>query len=261
MFPLLPLFLVPILPAAAADAPEAQVWSQAITYDLTIGGQRVGQRDVTIRHIPPDDIVPYESRIIESYQQVQAQVAGRRIEHTSRITARASEDSSNFVASIDENGTVREVQGRQLSDGRWTVVEVSRGSQKTWDYRRTEVNLSTMDFLDPERHRLLSDDATAGVLVAESGQVLTGSVTDLGEDALTIAGTTVPVQRLAWTPEAGKVELSWTLDGWLVAYEIGFMGQALHAQARQAPEPRTFGEIEITTTITGAASPVYEEEL
>lgn len=254
------LFVLLLARGALAGELLPPTSEQKLVYDLTIDDKAVGRRVVTVRYVPPDDVLPEETRIIESWEEVDARVKGVDVKMRTRITARSSESASSYVASQDLNGKVQEVQGRRGTDGKWTVTILGDGKVSTWEYRRSEVDLTTMDLLDPERPAALHDNATARVLVAEAGIIMDGLVRDLDEAKLKVAGQQVPVHRWDWAPSAGRVELSWSLDGLLVGYEAAFMGATLRARVQKVPEPRTFGEIELSPT-TSAGTKVFEEDL
>jgi len=254
------LFVPWLVRAALADEAVPPRSEQKLVYDLLVDGKTVGHRDVTVRYLPPDDLVPAETRIIESLQELETTIKGLPVKMRTRSSARSSDSSSSFVSSHELNGKVSEVQGHRDNDGRWLVTILAGGKVSTWEYRRSEVDLTTMDLVDPAQPPPLNDNASAKVLVAEAGVIMTGVVRDLDESKVKVGGRQVPVHRWDWTPPDGKVELSWSLDGVLVDYEAAFMGTTLDARLRQLPEPRTFGTIDMEPLKSGDTK-VIEEDL
>lgn len=228
---------------------------QRLVYDLRVDGSSVGKRELTIRYLSTS---AGEVRILETWTELELTVAGTKHSFKSRGSAKAG-GTPGFSASIQEDGQLREVQGRQLPDRRWMVVIAEDGQVKTWYYRPSEVALTSLDLLDPRRHLLLLDQATAGVLAAETGTVLAGAVQDLGEGSVKVGGTEVPVRRASWAPETGPMLLAWSEDGLLVSYETAILGRRVTATLTEMPAPATFGTVETPALQTG--STLSEEPL
>ena len=85
-------------------------------------------------------------------------------------------------------------------------------------------------------------------------------VTCNGEATLKVGGVELPVNRSTFTPSEGRLTMDWNLEGLLVAYEIGFLGQRLSAQVRTPPAPRVWGEVAVPLRF-GAGREVGEGEL
>lgn len=243
MVSLLPVLLGLVLPALADG-------EQSLLYDLQMDGQHIGTRHVTLRFLSAED--GGEVRVIESYTELEAPIAGGTYAFANRATARVEAASTGFTSSVSDDGKVSEVQARQRSDGTWKVTVIEGREVKQATLPRGQVDLSSLQLLDPVGHRELTARSRASVLAAETGTVLSGPVEDLGEASLSIGGDTISVHRWAWTPTAGRVELAWSMDGVLVSYDSAFMGKALQARLREVPPSRTFGEIE-------AVAPVVED--
>lgn len=247
-------------PLPDVSVPAAKVSSQRIEYDLRLGDKVVGKREVTVRHVPGPGVEAPETRILESWTEIQAEVAGKLIKVRQRATARASGSRLQFTAVNDENGRISEVQGRRLADGRWLLTIIDSSGSRSFEYRKSQVDLCTLDLLDPELHRRLIDRPTARLLLVETGDVIEGPAKDLGEATLKVGGVELPVNRSTFTPSEGRLTMDWNLEGLLVAYEIGFLGQRLSAQVRTPPAPRVWGEVAVPLRF-GAGREVGEGEL
>ena len=245
---------------APAGVPAPPAGEQHLVYDLYQGGRRVGSREVRVHFVPPDEVVPFETRLIESYEEATVEVAGRTVRHTARASAHGGAGTASFVVSVADDGEVRELQGRQAEDGHWEVVEIRPGAREQWSWRRSEVDLSSLDLLDPVRHRRLGDAPTASILLAETAQVLSGPVTDLGEATVEVGGRELLVHRWSWEPEGGgRAEFAWTPEGVLARFDLTVLGTRLRAVLREAPEREVFGTIDLPDGFGGPA--VQEQDL
>lgn len=216
---------------------------QVLVYDLRLDGATVGTREVTIRYLRTS---AGEVRIIESYTDLRASIAGVSYAVKNRASAKVGAGAPGFTSSVDENGKVREIQGRLLPDHRWQITIAETGKIETWYLRPSEMQLSSLDLLDAQRSRNLwgAVGSPVAMLLVESGAVLTGPVASLGERTLKVGGVDVATNRYAWTSEAGASELAWTSDGVLVQYTTRLLGVPVSATLRELPPPPSFGEIE-----------------
>ncbi len=242
---------------ATMAAPET-VWN--LKFQLKQGSTVVGHRDVKIRNmavIKPGDP---EVRIMESWTEVKLPIAGRTVSARQRATARTSRGRTQFTAVTDEDGRMREVQGKRLEDGRWSLSVVEGGKVAGQELRPGLVQLSTLDLLDPDARLRLLDRPTARLLLVETGEIMEGRVENLGEGSLQIGGTEVLVERIALHAPAGRLLLQWNLEGVLVAYELTVLGQKLEATVSEAPKARSWGTVEAPTRF-GRGAEVGESEL
>lgn len=254
--------LIPLLaalsPAALAlETPSLdRIDSQTLLYDLRVGDRAVGTREVKLSWMATDS---GEVRLIESYTELQVPLPTGEFSFVQRASARVSNRDASFTSTVSENGRLREVQARQRSSGAWKVTVIEDGELKQGTLEAGQVDLCSLELLDPVRHGELTGRARAEVLAAETGTLLAGAVQDLGEGTVTLGGQSVPVHRWSWTPTAGPVELAWSLDGVLVSYTSQWMGKELKAVLREPPPERSFGDIGSVPTVIDAG--VAEQEL
>lgn len=218
----------------------ASAGEQRVVYDLQLDGATVGKRELTLRYLQTSS---GEVRILETWTELTVTVAGATHTLKSRATAKAG-GTPAFSNAIEQDGQLREIQGRLLPDRRWMVTLAEGGNIKTWYYRGSEITLSSLDLLDPRRHLLLLDKPTAFLLAAETGVVTSGATADLGARTLTIGGSAVDARCASFTPETGPMELCWSEEGLLLSYETSFLGREIVAIAREVPTPATFGIID-----------------
>lgn len=238
----------------AATAPEAE---QTLTFDLVVNGAVAGRRDVTITYLTPSQPGGSESRLIKTWTELDARAGAWTVQLQNRSSGHISATESGFTSSLSFNGKVSEVQGATLPDGRWQMHGVFNRRLQTWELRRTEVDLSSLDLLDPVRAKVMAELGRARILSAETGQIMTGPIEDLGEQVLVIRGQEVVVHRYAWTPPEGRFELAWSEDGLLLDWSITASGQTIDARLRSLPPPRAYGTVEASTT---AEMPAFREE-
>lgn len=244
------LFLLLLSTLALAGSGE-----QVLSYDLRLDGTSVGTRDVTLRFLRQDD--GREVRLVESYLRIETTLLGKPVRFVNRASGRSG-TAGGFTSSVDENGSIREVQAHQRSDGSWRVTVIDGGKVSQGTLAPGQVSLTSLGLLDPVGYRDLTGRSQASLLAAETGTLLSGTVEDLGEATLQLGGTRVQVNRWAWTSEAGRVELSWTEEGVLAAWRSSFMGRPLEGVLKQAPPARTYGSIEALAPIIDEVS---EQEL
>jgi hypothetical protein len=244
-----------VLLISAAHAGE-----QKLVYDLVLGGKKVGKRELTVRHLPPEEGVTGASRLIESWTELDATVAGQHVVFQGRASIRATDSRLSYNSIFDQNGDRVEVQGRQSSDGSWTITRADSAGVHEQVLRRSEVDLSTFHLLDPKLHELAEEAATANILIAETGTIAQGPARQLGEDTVQISGEGIPVTRWEWDPTGGRMEVAWTMDGLPIQYSLKFLGQRLTATARAVPQSN-WGSVDVQTFQTSSGGAVLEEEL
>ena len=244
------MLLLTLIFAAFADD------TQNITYDLVMSGTVVGHRDLSIRYLDPHPDQSGEVRILESWTEIDARIRGIPVEIRNRATARATDSRGSFSSSMSINGSVEEIQGRQLPDGRWQLTRVRQDQIAEQLIRRTEVDLSSLDLFDPVLGSLLVDPGPVGVVSVETGMVLRGPVEDLGEAEITIDGQPILVHRWGIDTDEGRVELSRSMEGLILGWSMDIEGEQLQATARSVPPERSYDTI---APLFGEA--VLEEEL
>mgnify|MGYP001808283695 CR=1 FL=1 len=231
------MLLLTLIFAAYADD------TQSITYDLVMSGSVVGHRELSIRYLDPHEDQEGEVRILESWTEIDARIRGLPVQIRNRATARATDSRGSFSSSMSINGSIEEIQGRQLPDGQWQLTRVRENQIAEQLIRRTEVDLSSLDLFDPVRGNLFVAPGPVGVVSVETGLLLRGPVEDLGEEELTIDGQTVLVNRWGFDSDEGRVELSRSIEGLILGWTMNIEGEELRATARSVPPERSFDTI------------------
>jgi hypothetical protein len=215
------LFLALLSFATASAAEERE-----LTWAVTLDGKPVGQRSMTVKFLETKD--GEKRRVIEAWTEIDATVLGLDYKLRERLTAHCGREPAAFHAVTDLSGNASEVQARRPSTA-WIVTVNLAGREFTKEYAAASIDLSTADLLDPDSRVPISAFDTAKVLTAETGDILEGKVARLGPDEVDVAGTKVGVDGYSWTPTSGPgaTKLWYTVDGWLVRYEISALGKTL----------------------------------
>jgi len=220
------------LPALAGEAQEPT----ELSWDLTLNGKKVGERTLTVRTESLGDV---ELRTLQSQTRVDASILGMSLDYRQKLTANADIGPASFISVVDEDGAVREVQGRRAHVG-WMLTVTENGRSSTQDLPLTAVDLSSADLLDPDSRVPLSRFTEARILFAETGDVQPGTVEPLGPSEVVIDGQAVPVEGYTWrTSPPADARFSYTAyytaEGWLVRFESKVMGQEIAGTLVEPP--------------------------
>jgi len=232
-------------PAARAEAPPPQ----KIVYDLTLAGEPIGTRELTIRYLPRED---GERRLVESYTV--ATIAGTKI--VCRSSGQSSARGATFTTSIDQGGAISQVQGIELPGGGWRVIAADAAGVKETTLGKNDARMTTLDVLDPGRSQLLSGGGELKLLLAETGEVLVGALDAGTIGTMKVAGQKVTVTRYTATGPLGAAKFDLDENGVLVKSDLTWLGFSVQATARAVPPARSYGTIDI-----GAANGVTEDPL
>ena len=211
--------------ALAQDAPRS------LTYEVRVGGQLLGTRELSVRY-EVDAGEP--TRVIESFTELNGSVGPARIAYQQRITAFAGRAPASFHAVINENGAPREVQARWTSFG-WTVSVADRKRVRTFEAPPDRIDISTIDLMDPGTRWTLGRFADLRILSAETGEVWEGPVTPLGPSTRSIQGKDVAVEGWAWKSPEGRTEFWYNSEGFLVEYKQRILGIQVQGVLRSPP--------------------------
>ncbi len=248
-----------LLLLAASLVGMAHADEQELRYTLLVDGKPVGSREVSIRYLPPDELGGEETRILNSFMVLDGRKIGVPVELKVRASAHFGGGTEGFVATVSRNAKTWQVQADQAPDGSWEVRKREGKELSHWSLRRSEVDLSSLGFMDPDRSELLEGKSSARVLMAETGQVWSGAWTAKGETELSIGGTTHRADVHLWSPDEGAMKLTRAEDGLLLRYATVVLGREVVAELQEVPPPRSFGTIDVDMQI--GAGGLGEEEL
>ena len=116
----------------------ASAVEQSLVYDLTLSGEPVGHRTVTISYIPPSG-PDSGSRDIESLTEIDMTIAGKNISYQQHATAQFSDTKTRFVSIVSINDKRFELQGKNRSNQSWVIHEIlpSGVLKKEYSVRQT----------------------------------------------------------------------------------------------------------------------------
>ncbi len=235
------LALLLALPAQAAE--------QALVYDLSVEGAAVGTREVTIKYLSRPS---GERHVLESFTHIEA--AGMVLE--SRGSGLSTPTTAQFSSITERSGTRSAVAAQELPEGGWQVTVTSGGKQT--ERGEPNVRLSTLDLMDPGRVGLLAGAGTFGLVIAETGDVVTGTLGEGEPTTVKVGGQAVEVTRYALTGGNGTARFFVDADGLLVRSEVLWLGMTMIGSLRDLPPARDYGVVE---TIEGLSGGVKEGDL
>lgn len=203
-----------------------------LVWVLTVKGQVVGSRDLTVRYLEADGGT---SRALESYTDIDGTVGPLKVRWRQRLSAHIdAREPASFTSVVDQNGQIVEVQGR-WTPSHWAITTTSGGRSRTSEMPTTRVDLSTVDLMDPYTLLPLAHFRQAQVLSPETGEVLTGPVESLGVSELRVKNEPIQVTGYAWTSTTGRSEFYYSADGYLVRYKTQLLGVELEAVLKDPP--------------------------
>lgn len=234
-----------LLLAAVAWADE-----QSFTYDLRYNGIAVGRREVTVKYLDKNG---FERRVVSVHTKIDAPAT--KIE--ARSTGMAGSTTS-FTTAVEVNGERQQIEAQEQLTGGWRLIVTDAKGSKESSYTRTQARLSTLDLVDPQRVLLLQDPGTVGLIVAETGELLTGTVGQGQPETVDVGGVPVAVTRYQVVGQEGTARFDVDVDGNLVQSELRWLGGTVTATLSALPGARVS---DATLTIEGFDPLVREEGL
>ena len=237
------MFVLLTLSALAGD--------QHLVYDLSVNGEVVGTRDVTIRYYAR---AGGERRVVEAVTQVQ--LLNNRLD--ARTVGQSNPRGASFSTAAEINGDLLHIQGVQLPEGDWRL-ELADGKTVNEQTVRGTTVFTSMDLVDPGRTSLLAGTGSGALVFTETGDVYTGSLGAGVAATVTIGTRRVPVTRYGFTTSTGtQARFDVDGEGLLLVSEMSWFGVPITATLRTLPEARDFGTVD---TLEMLGTPVGEEAL
>lgn len=228
-------------PAAAAD--------QHVIYDLSVDGAPVGTRDVTITYLQRPS---GERHVLEAYTQIS--LVGITLE--ARCSGLSTPTGAQFSSATERAGARSSVSAKELPQGGWQVTVATGGKQI--ERNETNVRASTLDLMDPARVALLEGSGPFGLVIAETGDVVFGTLSPAEPSSVTVGGQRVATNRYTLSGDSGNAKFFLTSEGVLVRSEVTWLGLSVVGVLRELPAARDYGAVE---TVEGLGASVKEGEL
>ena len=232
---------------ARAESPAPPDTSAHRVYDLVLAGKPVGTRDVTVR---------WRARA-EGGTRTVVEVLTRGTFAGTPVSARATGVSSragtSFTAATEQGASLWEVQARETADGAsWRRVvreALPAGARGASTGRREDTVpgptvVTTLDLHDEVRGRALCRPGPVTLLVAETGEHMTGVAAEPVSVDVDVAGGSVPATRCEVRMDAGAASFAFDGGGTLLRADLRLFGVPLVIATREAPEQRSWGAID-----------------
>jgi hypothetical protein len=247
-------FLLSALPAALLLlAADAHAESRTLTYQLYANEKTTGTREAKLNYLTGET---GEVVTIQAWTDLGLSFGNVAYKYKQRLGGRFGGNRS-FTSSMNDNGTVREVQGQVDVAGNWDVTVVENGGAKHWILGPDAVDLTSAEFLDPDRAlKTLEQVGVLRVLATESGAIMSGPLESVGMKDIQIGRQKIQVHQYKWSPSEGTMILSYDANGMLIAYDTTVIGHAVSARLTNPPPARTY-EDSFSPPLT--TNPVGEE--
>lgn len=223
---------------------------QTLVYDLTVAGQVVGERTVTVHHVPRPG---GERRVVSSVTT--ATVLGRTLE--ARATGQSNPRGATFTTSVALDGQVESIQGVEQPDGRWKLTITDGKAVKVSELPDPGVILTSLDLVDPGRSPRLAESGGATLLFVETGDQLTGQLSAGQVATVPVGTTTLTTTRYTLEAPLGRARFDLDANGLLVRSEATWLGASVVATLREVPPAASWGEVETVQSL-GATIQVTE---
>lgn len=231
--------------------------SQSFSYDLIANGKTIGKREITVRYMPASEFYPDGSRVIESWTEIDVSVAGLKQSYRNRATTHISKSKSNFISSISLNDDLLEIQGRQLSSGRWIVHEITKDGKRSTEYRFSEFQNYSLSLFDAEQIRNWPTVSGFNMLMIESGDLWLGNWSEGQEKEITVENNLIIGNELIYQSDKGTMTTVFSSDGVLLQWSTVILGINVEGKITHEPEAPDFGAIDGLPTFES----VQEKEL
>jgi hypothetical protein len=222
-----------------------------LVYDVFLGGRDIGDRTVTVRYLARPS---GERRVLEVVTSAETPLGSVRC----RQSGQSGPRGATFTTNLDVGGVLSEVQGIEMPGGGWQLVRADAEGVHESTLTAGQAHLTSLDLFDPGRTRRLLDAGTVGVLLSETGTILTGELAAGQATTVKIAGKTVAGTRYSLASTDGAAEFVVDNDGVLLSSEVATFGGVLRTVARTLPASRSFGTIDV---VDSPGAGVQEENL
>jgi hypothetical protein len=227
--------LLLLLPTALAS----ETWD--LTYTVTLADAPVGQRVLTVTYLPG----PHgEQRLLECYTDAPG------------VKQRVSGTPEGAFAALNQQGGAHwEVQSAAVPTG-WMVSYADSAGLQQDTLRLGAFDATSLSLMDPGQ--VLEPDPSFRVLSAETGEVLTGPLTQVGPTQVQVGDTLVDGTEYSWASPTGAIRVVTDPTGLVLSTSTQLAGQTLEMTLDALPPERTWDTLDAPLIDQSAAE---EQEL
>lgn len=237
------LTLLSLLCGSPVFAGEAHTFS----YRLVLDGAEVGQREVTVRYLD-DDV-----RLIEAQTTLGLTVGRQVVDFEQRLAGRGRRSTGGFVASNRESETRSQVQLVEHDTG-WTRVVIDPWGETLDELPWAAFDETSLSLMDPGATRRFQGLTTLRVLSAETGDVLSGPLEEVGSKTIQVDGEPTEATAYVWQPAGlGNITLVYGTRGHLLAWTWSYFGVLVKGQITSGLPPERSWEESIDAGLMGPA--------
>ncbi len=237
------LSVLSVLCASPAIAGESHTYG----YRLVVDGAPVGERTVTVRYLD-DDV-----RLLEAHTTLGLTVGREAIAFEQRLGGRGRRTTGGFVASNRE-GQVRSQVQLVEHEGGWTRVKVDPWGEEIDELPWAAFDETSLSLLDPGVTRRFQGLSTLRVLSAETGDVLSGPLEEVGSKTIVVDGEPTEATAYVWQPQGlGNLTLVYGHRGHLLAWSWSYFGVVVKGQITTGLPPERSWEESLDAGLMGPA--------
>ncbi len=227
------LSLLSLLCGSPAQAGEAH----ELTYRLVLDGEQVGERTLTVRYLD-DDV-----RLLEAETRLGLSLGRQVVDFEQRLAGRGRRSTGGFVASNRESAVRSQVQLVEHEEG-WTRVTIDPWGEAVDELPWAAFDETSLSLMDPGVTRRFQGLTTLRVLSAETGEVLSGPLEEVGTKTIDVDGTPTEATAYVWQPQGlGNLTLVYGARGHLLAWSWNWFGVLVKGQITSGlPPERSWGE-------------------
>lgn len=230
---------MPLLSALLSIAPLSLAAEDDLDlrYTLSVAGQPVGWREVSLSYRPHPD---GERHQLQTYTELTIGPDTWKIRASGLSTPR----SASFSCTVDHNGRLEQIQGVLMPDGGWQVTRTDGRTVQRSVYPRAEARLSSLDLHDPARSWRLDGAGPVGLLLVESGQILSGTMGEAADATINLGPVPVPTRRYTAADGSGTATFDLDVNNVLIRSEVAWLGVRLVSTLEEPPPLRVIQQIE-----------------
>ncbi len=220
-----------VLLALGLARAEPSASHAAASYEVRVGDAVAGKSDLAWSWLPRGD-----RRVIGSHLRATALGKPLELRCTTSLSPRGTTSACAGAFGTD----AWETNARRVPAG-WDVRQTDRGGTVT---REVVASASTVELYDAAIAAKLLAPGPMTLLVAETGELLEGSVAPAQDVRLRVQGKDVPAQRYVLAAAQGRATVDLDMEGALLGMALQTPLLSLSMTATTQPPARSWGAVE-----------------